>query len=103
DSQCLHRPEPALYDPLRNVAPRAGTVCIGRSINMTMDWCPGIREACRHWRDAPMLQQTFEALEHALDQNNDGCIDCRNTSIEVFCQVIIESFHKIGRASCRER
>ena len=30
---------------------------------MTQDWCPGIREACAHWRDAPMLQQTFEALE----------------------------------------
>jgi hypothetical protein len=60
---------------------------------MTMDWCPGIREACRHWRDAPMLQQTFEALEHALDQNNDACIDCAKTIIEVFCQVIIESFH----------
>jgi len=24
---------------------------------MTLDWCPGIREACGHWRDAPMLQQ----------------------------------------------
>lgn len=60
---------------------------------MTLDWCPGIREACRHWRDAPMLQQTFEALEHALDQNNDACIDCAKTIIEVFCQVIIESFH----------
>ncbi len=29
---------------------------------MSLDWCPGIREACVHWRDAPMLQQTFEAL-----------------------------------------
>ncbi len=30
---------------------------------MTLDWCPGIREACAHWRDAPILQQTFEAME----------------------------------------
>ncbi|MEH6687777.1 MAG: abortive infection family protein [Halopseudomonas sabulinigri] len=60
---------------------------------MTTDWCPGIREACSHWRDAPMLQQTFEALEQALDQNNDACIDCAKTIIEVVCRVIIESFH----------
>lgn len=24
---------------------------------MTLDWCPGIREACGHWRSAPMLPQ----------------------------------------------
>lgn len=60
---------------------------------MTMDWCPGIREACNHWHDAPMLQQTFEALEQALDQNNDACIDCAKTIIEVVCRVIVESFH----------
>lgn len=33
---------------------------------MSLDWCPGIRDACMHWRDAPMLQQTFEALERSL-------------------------------------
>lgn len=60
---------------------------------MTMDWCPGIREVCSHWRDAPMLQQTFEALEQALDQNNDACIDCAKTIVEVVCRVIVESFH----------
>jgi hypothetical protein len=37
---------------------------------MTTDWCPGIREACSHWRDAPMLQQNLEALEQTLDQDN---------------------------------
>ena len=42
---------------------------------MTMDWCPGIREACSHWRDAPMLQQNLEALEQTLDQDNDTCIE----------------------------
>lgn len=58
-----------------------------------LDWCPGIREACSHWRDAPMLQQNLEALEQTLDQNNDSCIDCAKTMIEVVCRVIVESFH----------
>ncbi|MEZ5660429.1 MAG: abortive infection family protein [Burkholderiaceae bacterium] len=60
---------------------------------MTTDWCPGIREACGHWRDAPMLQQSLEALEQTLDQNNDACIDCAKTMVEVVCRVIVESFH----------
>lgn len=58
-----------------------------------LDWCPGIREACAHWRDASMLQQTFEALEHNLEQNNDACIDCAKTIVEVVCRVVVESFH----------
>lgn len=60
---------------------------------MTLDWCPGIREACAHWRDAPMLQQTFEAMERNLEQNNDACIDCAKTIVEVVCRVVVESFH----------
>lgn len=60
---------------------------------MTMDWCPGIREACSHWRDAPMLQQNLEALEQTLHQDNDACIDCAKTMVEVVCRVIVESFH----------
>lgn len=60
---------------------------------MTLDWCPGIREACTHWRDAPMLQQTFEAMERNLEQNNDACIDCAKTVVEVVCRVVVESFH----------
>lgn len=59
-----------------------------------MDWCPGIREACSHWRDAPMLQQTLEALEQTLDQDSDACIDCAKTMVEVVCRVIVESFHR---------
>ncbi|WP_165680796.1 abortive infection family protein [Metapseudomonas otitidis] len=62
---------------------------------MTLDWCPGIRQACAHWRDAPMLQQTFEALEHNLEQNNDACIDCAKTIVEVVCRVVVESFHTL--------
>jgi len=60
---------------------------------MTIDWCPGIREACGHWRDAPMLQQTFDAMERNLEQNNDACIDCAKTVVEVVCRVVVESFH----------
>lgn len=60
---------------------------------MTLDWCLGIREACGHWRDAPMLQQTFEALERTLEQDNDACIDCAKTIVEVVCRVVVESFH----------
>lgn len=60
---------------------------------MSTDCCPGIREACLHWRDAPMLQQTFEALERTLEQDNDACIDCAKTVVEVVCQTIVTSFH----------
>ncbi|MFN7783178.1 MAG: abortive infection family protein [Lysobacterales bacterium] len=60
---------------------------------MSLDWCAGIREACSHWRDAPMLQQAFEALEQTLEQNNDACIDCAKSIVEVVCRVIVESFH----------
>ena len=57
---------------------------------MTLDWCPGIREACLHWREAPMLQQTFEALEGALAEDNDACIDCAKAIVEVVCRVVID-------------
>lgn len=57
---------------------------------MSLDWCPGIREACGHWRDAPMLQQTFEALERTLEQDNDACIDCAKSIVEVFCHIIVD-------------
>ena len=59
----------------------------------SLDWCPGIREACSHWRDAPMLQQNLEALEQTLEQDNDACIDCAKSMVEVVCRVIVESFH----------
>jgi hypothetical protein len=60
---------------------------------MSLDWCLGIRAACEHWHDAPMLRQTFEALELALDDGNDACIDCSKTVVEVVCRVIVDSFH----------
>lgn len=57
---------------------------------MTIEWCPGIREACNHWRDASMLQQTFEELERALAENNDACIDSSKAIVEVVCQIILQ-------------
>ncbi|WP_295932717.1 abortive infection family protein [uncultured Xanthomonas sp.] len=60
---------------------------------MNLDWCPGIREACVYWHDAPMLRQTFEALENTLDQDNDTCIGCSKAVVEVICQTIVASFH----------
>ncbi|ADL55248.1 abortive infection family protein [Gallionella capsiferriformans] len=57
---------------------------------MNFDWCPGIREACSHWRDAPMLQQTFEELERALAEDNDACIDSAKAIVEVICQIILQ-------------
>jgi Abortive infection C-terminus len=60
---------------------------------MTFEWCPGIREACTHWHDAPMLQQTFEAFEKSLAEENDTCIDCAKAIVEVVCRIIVDSFH----------
>ena len=57
---------------------------------MTLDWCPGIREACSHWRDAPMLQQTLEVLERTLAEDNDACIDCAKAIVEVVCRIVID-------------
>ena len=57
---------------------------------MSLDWYPGIREACVHWRNAPMLQQTFEALERTFEQDNDACIDCAKSIVEVFCRIIVD-------------
>jgi hypothetical protein len=37
-----------------------------------------------------MLQQTFEALEQSFLADNDSCIDCAKSTIEVVCQIIID-------------
>lgn len=57
---------------------------------MSLDWCPGIREACEHWPDAPMLQQTFEELQRALADDNDACIDSAKAIVEVVCRLILD-------------
>ena len=60
---------------------------------MKLDWCPGIREACSYWHDAPMLKQTFEALERTLAEDNDACIDSAKATVEVVCRIIVDGFH----------
>lgn len=57
---------------------------------MTLDWCHGIREACAHWRDAPMLQHTFDALQASLEGENDASIDAAKGIVECVCRVIID-------------
>jgi hypothetical protein len=56
---------------------------------MSLDWYPAIRECCVYWRDAPMLQQTFDALEKSFSTDNDACIDSAKCIVEVVCQIII--------------
>jgi hypothetical protein len=62
---------------------------------MTTDWYPGIREACSYWREAPMLQQTFAALEEAVAKENDACIDCAKAIVEVVCRIIVDELDSL--------
>lgn len=57
---------------------------------MTLDWCPGIREACEYWRDAPMLQHTFEALQASLENGSDASIDAAKGLVECVCRMVID-------------
>lgn len=57
---------------------------------MSLDWYPAIRDCCAHWPNAAMLRQTFEALEKNFQEDNDACIDCAKSIVEVVCRVIIE-------------
>jgi hypothetical protein len=57
---------------------------------MSLDWYPGIRECCAHWSDAAMLQQTFQALDKEFMSDNDACIDCAKSIVEVVCRVIVD-------------
>lgn len=57
---------------------------------MSQDWYPGIRECRTYWKNAAMLQQTFEALEKAFEEQNDACIDCAKSMVEVVCRAIID-------------
>ncbi|WP_201762993.1 abortive infection family protein [Burkholderia thailandensis] len=55
-----------------------------------MDWCPGIREACTHWRGAMMLQHTFAALQASLESGSDASIDAAKGIVECVCRVIVD-------------
>lgn len=57
---------------------------------MSADWYPGIRAFCGHWKQAPMLQQTFETLEREFADENDACIDAAKGLVECACRVLIE-------------
>lgn len=57
---------------------------------MSLDWCPGIREACEYWHEAPMLQHTFKALEDALANQSDASIDACKGLVECVCLVLID-------------
>jgi hypothetical protein len=56
---------------------------------MSADWYPGIRAFCTHWKQAPMLQQTFATLEREFSDENDACIDAAKGLVECACRVLI--------------
>ncbi len=41
---------------------------------MSADWYPGLRAFCAHWKHAPMLHETFVALEREFNEETDACI-----------------------------
>lgn len=55
-----------------------------------LGWHPGIDAVCLYWNDATMLQQTYQALTNSFEQENDACIDCAKSLIEVVAQIIID-------------
>lgn len=57
---------------------------------MSTSWYPGIKAFCSHWSQAPMLQQTLEALETSFADGNDACIDAAKGIVECACRVLIE-------------
>lgn len=57
---------------------------------MTLDWYPGLREFCRYWSHAEMLQQTFSTLEKEFAGDNDACIDAAKSIIDCACRIIID-------------
>jgi len=59
-------------------------------------WYPGIERACRHWREAVMLQQTFEAMVKSFEEENDAAIDCAKCVVEVVCQIIVGEFDSVA-------
>jgi hypothetical protein len=64
---------------------------------MTLDWYPAIRECCAYWNQAVMLQQTFEALDKSFIEENDACIDCAKSIVEVVCRIIVDELDDPAR------
>lgn len=57
---------------------------------MSSEWYVGIQEACMHWRDANMLQHTFESFQTSLATRNDATVDACKGLVECVCRVIID-------------
>lgn len=57
---------------------------------MSADWYPGIKTFSSYWRQAPMLQQTFETLEREFADENDACIDAAKGFVECACRLLIQ-------------
>ncbi len=57
---------------------------------MTEAWYPGIKAFCTHWYHAPMLQQTFAAMEQEFAAEQDACIDAAKAIVECSCRLLIE-------------
>ena len=57
---------------------------------MTEAWYPGIKAFCSHWCDAPMLQQTFSAMEQEFVEGHDASIDAAKAIVECSCRILIE-------------
>lgn len=58
---------------------------------MSRDWYPGIERFCGHWKNAPMLQQTFDTLKQTFAEDHDACIDASKGLVECACRVLIEN------------
>jgi len=56
---------------------------------MSADWYTGIQEFCLYWRDAEMLQQTFETLKREVANDSDGAIDASKAIVECACKIVI--------------
>ena len=57
---------------------------------MNADWYPGIQAFCSHWRHAPMLQQTLDALEREFADDSDASIDAAKALVECACRLLVE-------------
>ena len=64
-----------------------------------LGWHPGIDAVCLYWNDATMLQQTYQALTNAFQQENDACIDCAKSLVEVVAQIIVSELDTTSLAA----
>ena len=64
---------------------------------MSLDWYPGIREACAYWHVAPTLQHTFAAMESAMAAESDAVIDAAKCVVEVVCRIIVDELDSAER------